>query len=1545
MAIELATAYISIVPSTNKIAPAVKQALKDIQKEADRNPVEVKTKTDNRSLNATVSALKGIGAASGGVAAAGAGIAAIGGAAGIAGGAVGALAIGMAALGGAAAAGVATVAVGVHGVADAFKAASAAQDAFSEDAAAKAKAVESAQKGVTSALRSQQSAERTLRDAKKASQSAEQDLTRARKDATRELQDLNKELQRGKLDEEGAALAVAEAQRDLNKARMSATDPLEIAAAQHRLNEALADQQDVLQKNARTQADAADANAKGIEGSDKVVAAKDRVAKANESVQTAEQAVADSSAQLLEATKALTDAQNQSSAAAKKYDEALAKLSPNAQAFVKQMVALGPALSNGIGKPVQDALFANLGTDFANLATVSIPALRDGMTGVAGAINNAGRSFASFMSQASSQDAIRSAFAGTRDVINGSIGGIQTLTQGLMNMTIAAQPAMASIGNSIGIMFGSLGSTLTQLANSGALTTLFQNFAGILASLGPTLSGLVNALVIMANTAAPGIEALFNALGPALVNIAGPLGTLGSVFGQALAAILPTLSQLIAGLATGLQPVLPVVAQLLNSLGTALMPLIGPISQITQIVGSALVQAINALAPAVGPLGTAFAALVNALAPILPLIAQVISLFVQALAPALTTIFNAFAPVIQQLVSQLQPIFEQIAPILAMVANTIATVLTQALQALAPILPTIINAFVQWLNAIMPLMPSLMQLVLAVLPVMVELINLLVPVINTFAGVLSWLATNVLGGILVPVLQSVIGFLANDLGPIFTWLWRDVIQPAWNGIGSILSTVWNSVLKPVFNAFGEAIRIAAGILLTVLIAPALIAWNLFGDQIKTVYNSLIKPVWEAFGAAINWLWQNAVKPAWDGISGLIADGWNNVIKPTWDALHAALDGIGAFFGYIWDKVISPAWNALGTGLKFVFDKVINPIFEGIKSALGLVKDAFSTAVSYIGKVWDGIKKVMADPINFVIDKILNNGIFAAWNKVAGFLHLPEIKGIEPIKLATGGFVSGPGGPKDDKIPAMLSNGEFVLNAHTVSRIGVDNLNRINGGGTADGLASLVPKFAAGGEVTAQLISAHEFARSMDGRAYLMGGEAPGPTDCSGFMSAIADVVLGGSGNGRWWATTAFPKSQGSDVNAGGQHWVGGLGQGFSIGVLGGADSGGANGHTAGTLSAAGKYPTINVESGGSHGNVAYGGPAAGADSRQFPTQYHLPIMDGLFESGGSGSSSGSGFGHWIRDKVGDLFEKPVKALEGLIPEFPGPYGAVPKAMYHKIADATIDFVKGNASTQDGYAGQAVPGTGPVQDQVRQAFSRYGWGDGDEWAAAAWIIAHESSWNPTAVNPTSGAFGLAQFLGSTKDQYLPDNNPNPGVQGDAMARYIRDRYGTPKAAQQFWMAHNWYDSGGVFPNNSIGINQSGKPEAVLTNDQWKLFTRFVELLGQGKLSEAIGSFNQTPGVQMQTVVVNPNPGESGSPYTVAPSTTGQLTANDVGTRLQGMGNDFVSANVEGFLGDIGTRSSGGAVQELVKVIQSQMAAQIAQQLAQQRSQTASFVGRR
>jgi len=63
-----------------------------------------------------------------------------------------------------------------------------------------------------------------------------------------------------------------------------------------------------------------------------------------------------------------------------------------------------------------------------------------------------------------------------------------------------------------------------------------------------------------------------------------------------------------------------------------------------------------------------------------------------------------------------------------------------------------------------------------------------------------------------------------------------------------------------------------------------------------------------------------------------------------------------------------------------------------------------------------------------------------------------------------GFVNGPGGPKGDKVPAMLSDGEFVMSAGAVQKYGVDTLESMNaaGGGTNKPKVVSGTTYAAGG---------------------------------------------------------------------------------------------------------------------------------------------------------------------------------------------------------------------------------------------------------------------------------------------------------------------------------------------------------------------------------------------------------------------------------------------------------------------------------------------------
>jgi len=91
-----------------------------------------------------------------------------------------------------------------------------------------------------------------------------------------------------------------------------------------------------------------------------------------------------------------------------------------------------------------------------------------------------------------------------------------------------------------------------------------------------------------------------------------------------------------------------------------------------------------------------------------------------------------------------------------------------------------------------------------------------------------------------------------------------------------------------------------------------------------------------------------------------------------------------------------------------------------------------------------------------------------------------------------------------------------------------------------------------------------------------------------------------------------------------------------------------------------------------------------------------------------------------------------------------------------------------------------------------------------------ILSHESGFNPNARNPSSGAYGLGQFLGHEHDKYgaMGAYSGNAYLEAQAMLSYISDRYGTPANAAAFWKGHNWYSKGGVVKGYAEGGNVPG-----------------------------------------------------------------------------------------------------------------------------------------
>lgn len=101
--------------------------------------------------------------------------------------------------------------------------------------------------------------------------------------------------------------------------------------------------------------------------------------------------------------------------------------------------------------------------------------------------------------------------------------------------------------------------------------------------------------------------------------------------------------------------------------------------------------------------------------------------------------------------------------------------------------------------------------------------------------------------------------------------------------------------------------------------------------------------------------------------------------------------------------------------------------------------------------------------------------------------------------------------------------------------------------------------------------------------------------------------------------------------------------------------------------------------------------------------------------------------------------------------------------------------------------------------ARLVAGTYGWAGGNEWASLTEVIDRESGGNPNAVNPSSGAYGIAQAYGhgtsatrgTVTNEYggygVPDSTAVGANSGNAtdqliwMMAYIKATYGDPAGA--------------------------------------------------------------------------------------------------------------------------------------------------------------------
>jgi phage-related protein len=1084
-------------------------------------------------------------------------------------------------------------------------------------------------------------AERDLADAQRAARQAQQDLTSARKDAARQLQDLANQQEDVELDRREAVLRVQDAQDDLNKtlADPKATEK-QRQEAQLTYDQAVQHLEEVQLQQERLTKDAAAANKAGVEGSQQVTAAKQQVADANrdvadktravaeaerdaaqtqvegaQKVAAAERAVADAreaarkaavdgardikDAQdaVADAARSLAEAQTAGAAAVDKTAEAMARLAPNARAFVSAVVAQAGAW-RALKLDVQNTLFAGLGQKFTTMSTAVLPSLRQGLTGTAGVLNTMAKNAFDAVTNLGKTGQLKQLFAGLNDGLKPLSKIPGQFVTGLTQIGIAAAPAFKRVTTAAGGVFDRLSKQIDQAAKNGHLEKIINQALDIAVQVGKvigdvfgTLGNVMGAASKAGGDALGGIGAAFKELRritampevqKALTSIFKAVNAIAKLVAVGLGAVIQAALPLLAALAPVVTELAtkfaPVLVDLAKTLGKALMPIMDALLPVLADVGDLIVGLVRAVMPLLEPIGNLLGAIVKALAP-------VISAFGAQLVPVIAALAQGLAPVIVALVPAVQS-------------------LGRFIGQLAPLFP-------QLMVAMLPLIPPLTQLVISFLDLTMQVITPLMPLIVGLARILSGAFAKGIND-LVPPIVTVIGWMVKFTDTITKFVkWnvdqfrlmvtraketytqlKQAILDRWNALWKGATDRWNNFWNPLRNSLSNA-------------KTSMTNWV---SGVKTSITNTWSSMWTSVTSRTTSVFAT--------LRGKVSDFKNSMLS----SVKALRDGIGTLWAGIQSKFAGPVkWvisNVYNNGLRKMWNSIAGKINS--KISLPTISLGFSQGGVVPGKRSnrDSVPAMLAPG-----ERILSNGQV---DQLGGHRAIDAMLGKDrptktggnpswqderrryqgPVQhFAEGGIIGKVTGAVSGAVSSAASWAKDLVvgglkdaAVKALSALVRPLINRIPGGAglggllkglsnrAVDGMMSWFTsedKKAKGGPAVQKALS---WARTQNGKPYQWGGNNNPSWDCSGLVSGIESVIRGERPHRRW-ATGSFVG------NSGPAGWVRNLNSPYMIGV-----TNAGVGHTAGTLAG------VNVESRGGDG-VVIGKGARGYNDSLFTSRW------------------------------------------------------------------------------------------------------------------------------------------------------------------------------------------------------------------------------------------------------------------------------------------------------------------------------------------------------
>lgn len=742
---------------------------------------------------------------------------------------------------------------------------------------------------------------------------------------------------------------------------------------------------------------------------------------------------------------------------------------------------------------------------------------------------------------------------------------------------------------------------------------------------------------------------------------------------------------------------------------------------------------------------------------------------------------------------------------------------------LGPEIPPVAQAFSDIATSVAPLIPDLVSLAVDILPPVVSLVKDLAPAAGTLAA--AWLggyaALLLFNGAMAFFngIKWIVGFYrawaagqialnvamtANPVGIIvaaigaliaaivYLWnnnegfrnffinawasiraavmvAWEDYIKPAFAAVVAAVSAVgdaavwlWRNVFVPAWSAISDAVSVAWGVLSTVFDAVVTV-FKYVGTAIFTLFVLPYVLAFQAVRAAVIWAWENGIRPTLQTLGDFFSWLYTTKIQPFIDMMRAGFDLIVAAALWLWQNGIRPTFEMIGSFIGSVVDGVVwyfNLWITGIQLVWSAVLDALTKIGDFFSWLYDTKISPIVTAVSAKVSEV-GLGFQLLWTDY-----------IQPALAAIGNALIWLWDNTIGKVFGWIKSGVGEVGTSFESAVGF--IERV-----WSGLREILAKPV---NFIIQTVYNDGVRAVWNKVAEFVGIE---------LLPQMNPVTFAGGGVISGYAP-------GRDIVPAL------LSPGEAVLVP-----------EAVRLLGARNILSLNAAASGRPGNVVGGGYSGGGIVHRF-----------------AGGGVIGTIASWVGDfgqSVMDLFEDPAGFVRSHL-SGGGAWAEQLALLPAKVIDKVGDFLWDKIT---GWFGSSTPAGGDQLAQWITTGMRIAGVPGTWFGPLQTLIMRESGGNPNAINlwdsnaqagyPSQGLMQtIPQTFAAYRDPRLPNVITDPVANIVAGIRYILARYGSIFNVQQaVGSTPLGYDSGGyLMPGVSTVYNGTGKPEPVLTGEQWK-----------------------------------------------------------------------------------------------------------------------------